>query len=67
MKKVEDYRQHAVECRKMANRIRRPEDKDMLMNMAATWESLAANRETQIARQRRMTEFEGRPVALGPV
>jgi hypothetical protein len=51
---------------KMANRIRRPEDKDMLMNMAATWESLAVDRETQIARQRRMTEFEGRPVALDP-
>jgi hypothetical protein len=66
MKKVEDYRQRAVECRKMANRIRRPEDKDMLMNMAATWESLAVDRETQIARQRRMTEFEGRPVALDP-
>jgi hypothetical protein len=67
MKKVEDYRQHAVECRKMANRIRRPEDKDMLMKMAATWESLAVNRETQIARQRGMAKFEGRPVALGPV
>ena len=67
MKKVEDYRQHAVECRIMANRIRRPEDKDMLMKMAATWESLAVNRETQIARQRGMAKFEGRPVALGPV
>jgi hypothetical protein len=32
--------------------------------MAAAWESLAVNRETQIARQRRMAKFEGRPVAL---
>jgi hypothetical protein len=58
MKKVEDYRQHAAECRIMANRTRRSENKDMLMNMAATWESLAVNRETQIARQRRMAKFE---------
>jgi hypothetical protein len=67
MKKVEDYRRHAAECRTMANRTRRPEDKGMLMNMAAAWESLAVNRETEIARQRRMAKFEGRPVALDPI
>jgi hypothetical protein len=49
MKKVEDYRQHAAVCRSMANCSRRPEEKDMLMNMAATWESLAADRQKRIA------------------
>jgi hypothetical protein len=43
MKKVEDYRAHADECRLMANRARSPEDKAMLMNMAATWASLAVD------------------------
>jgi hypothetical protein len=53
MKKVEDYRQHATECRMMASRSRSPEEKTMLMNMAATWESLAADREAKIERQER--------------
>jgi hypothetical protein len=48
----------------MANRTRRPEDKDMLMHMATAWEYLAVNRERQIGRQKRMADFEGRPVAL---
>jgi hypothetical protein len=41
MKKIEDYRDHAAECPSLANRARSPEDKAMLLNMAATWESLA--------------------------
>jgi hypothetical protein len=49
MKKVEDYRAHADECRSMANRARMPDEKSMLMNMAATWESLAVDREAHIA------------------
>jgi hypothetical protein len=49
MKKVEDYRAHADECRRMADQARSPEDKAMLMNMAATWESLAADRQKRIA------------------
>jgi hypothetical protein len=53
MKKVEDYRQHATECRMMASRSRSPEEKTMLMNMAATWESLAADRGAKIERQER--------------
>jgi hypothetical protein len=48
MKKLEDYRAHADECRAMANRARSPEDKAMLMNMAASWESLAADRQKRI-------------------
>jgi hypothetical protein len=58
MKKIEDYRGHAEECRLMANRARSPEDKAMLTNMAATWESLVDEREANIARQKRMAELE---------
>jgi hypothetical protein len=49
MTKVKDYRAHADGCRTMANRARSPEDKAMLMNMAATWESLAADRQKRMA------------------
>jgi hypothetical protein len=45
MEKLEDYRQHAQDCRLMANRSRSPEERAMLTNMAQTWDSLAVNRE----------------------
>jgi hypothetical protein len=65
MKKVEDYRAHAAECRSMANRGRSPEEKAMLLNMAATWESLATDREAHIARQKRMAEIgNGVPASI---
>jgi hypothetical protein len=63
MKKIEDYRAHSDECRSMADRARSPEDKAMLMNMAATWDSLALNRQTHIERQARMAELEARTEA----
>jgi hypothetical protein len=58
MNKVKDYRAHAIECRSIAHRARSPKDKAMLMNMAATWESLAVTREADIDRQKRMAELE---------
>jgi hypothetical protein len=67
MKKIEDYRVHAAECRCMANRARSPEDKAMLMNMAATWESLAVDPQRNIARQARIDELDKRAAASVPV
>jgi hypothetical protein len=58
MKKIEDYRAHAEECRLMADRARSPEGKAMRMNMAATWESFVVEREANVARQKRVAEFE---------
>ena len=58
MKKIEDYRAHADECRLMADRARSPEEKAMLMNMAATWESFVVEREANVARQKRVAKFE---------
>lgn len=58
MKKAEEYHQHAIECRALATRSRSPEERQMLLNMAATWESLAADREAQIARQKRLDALE---------
>jgi hypothetical protein len=67
MKKIEDYHAHAAECRSMANRAGSPEDKAMLMNMAATWESLAIDRHRNIARQVRIDELEKRAAASIPI
>ena len=38
----------------LAGRSRAPEERDMLLNMAKTWDSLAKGREAQIAQQERM-------------
>jgi len=54
MKKVEEYRARADECRSMASRSRLPRDKTMLMNMAATWESFAVTEQEHIDRQKGM-------------
>ena len=44
MRKVSQYRQHAKECPGLANQSRSPEHRQMLLNIAATWESLANDR-----------------------
>jgi hypothetical protein len=59
MKKVEDYRNHAEECRIMARRSRLPGEREMLLNMALTWDTLATNRAEQIARKKRIAELLG--------
>jgi hypothetical protein len=58
VKKVEDYRQHADECRSMANRSRSPTERAMLLNMANTWDSLAVDREAHIERRKRLANLE---------
>jgi hypothetical protein len=44
MSKVSEYRKHAKECRGLAKRSRSAEHREMLLNIAATWESLADDR-----------------------
>ncbi len=55
MHKVEDYRKHAEECLRLAGRAREPAERDMLLNMAKTWEELASVRAEHIAQDRRMS------------
>ncbi len=61
MHKVEDYRRHAEECRAMAARARFPKERDMLLNMARTWDDLASQRAGQIAQKHRMKDFAAGP------
>jgi hypothetical protein len=59
MQRVEDYRNHAEECRTMARRARSPHERDMLLNMARTWDDLATHRVEQIARKKRIAALPG--------
>jgi hypothetical protein len=58
MRKIEDYMRHAVECRRMANVASSEENREGLLEMARTWESLATQREHQLARQERLTSLD---------
>ena len=53
MKKTDEYRGHAVECRALARRTRDEGEKAQLLKMAETWETLAAHRED---RQRKKSD-----------
>jgi hypothetical protein len=51
MKKASEYRRHAEECRQLARSADREEHRELLINMAATWEALADERERMVAKQ----------------
>jgi hypothetical protein len=48
MKKVSEYRRHVEECKALLRGARTPEERQMLLNMAETWESLAVAREKKL-------------------
>ena len=54
MKKMEEYKQHAEECRELARRSKTQADREMLLNMATTWEQLAAGRAKTLDTQSRL-------------
>jgi hypothetical protein len=61
LKKASEYRQHAEECRMLARNAASPEHKAMLENMAATWESLAVERERRLSQPDRIAAIENAP------
>jgi hypothetical protein len=50
MKKASEYRQHAVECRQLAAALGPGEQRDQLLEMAATWDRLADERSEFVRR-----------------
>ena len=50
MKKASEYRQHAAECRSLANAMDQGDQRDQLLEMAATWERLADERSDLVRR-----------------
>ena len=45
MRKLEEYKKHAKDCRALAAEVTRPEDKLTLEEIAKAWEKVAALRE----------------------
>ena len=50
MKKASEYRLHAQECRTLANAMDQGEQRDQLLEMAATWDRLAEERSELVRR-----------------
>jgi hypothetical protein len=61
MQKVHDYLRHAEECRTLGQRARSLDEREMLLNMAETWEDLATARTEQISQQQRMKDIASGP------
>ena len=60
MRKVEEYRRHADECRQLAAQSSNEETRSQLLQMAETWAGLARDRGEQISRQERITALEAK-------
>jgi hypothetical protein len=50
MKKASEYRQHAEECRTLAQGMEPGDQRNQLLEMAATWDNLAADRSDMVRR-----------------
>jgi hypothetical protein len=61
MRKVEEYKKHAEECRQLAAAASNDENRRQLLEMAETWESLARDRHEQLQRQKRISRLETAP------
>jgi len=48
MRKASEYRKHAEECRELARRMKSPEHRDQLLEMASHWERMEQERITFI-------------------
>lgn len=52
MKTVQEYCQHADECRALAKRARSADEREAILAIAASWEKLAAKRARKITSER---------------
>jgi len=50
MKTAAEYRKHAQECRALAKQVTEGEQPNQLLEMARTWDNLAADRERLVQR-----------------
>jgi hypothetical protein len=48
MRRVDEYKRHAKDCRALAALVTRPEDKVTLEEIAKAWEKVAAFRERDL-------------------
>lgn len=60
-RKAADYMQNAGECRRLARVLNMPEHREALLEMAATWEKLAAERSRNTLRAATAAKQPGIP------
>ena len=51
MRKVSEYEQHALDCRRMARKVQDANHKSLLEDMTSAWETLADARRRQLLRR----------------
>jgi hypothetical protein len=51
MKVVAEYKQHAKQCRELAARMARSDDRKLLEEIAKAWEKIASVREHDVAEE----------------
>ena len=56
--KASEYQEHAAHCLALAAVATNPEYRDMLVRMAATWETLAKDRELRLERGEPISDLE---------
>ena len=56
-RKLADYMQHALECRRLARVLNMPEHRQSLLDMASTWEKLADERTARMTPERTAVPF----------
>ena len=66
MLKVDDYRQHAAECRRLAASAALPHLREELAKMAEAWDALANQREAILANKLRPSPFDKLSAATKP-
>jgi hypothetical protein len=68
MKKASEYREHAQQCRELAKGMTPGEQRDQLLEMATTWEKLAAERSDLVRRHPELSigEEHAEEIAAAP-
>lgn len=59
MKTASEYRRHAQECRTLAQQMKSAEQRDQLLEMAKTWDTLAVEREWLVRNHLELDTVEG--------
>jgi hypothetical protein len=54
VKKIDEFRRSAAQCRELASQSKDSSARTILIEMAKQWDELAADRETDVARQERI-------------
>jgi hypothetical protein len=64
MQKASEYLQYAAECKALAGSATSPEQREVLLRMANTWDALVRDREVRVARQKHFADIENGPLDM---